>query len=128
MSEVSTAKAMLRMQMLLFYPESLHNDDAIRMAIAGDSGLLEQRTLRRFREDNVPLISVSRISRERLDRFREVWSRQPAAVRSQASIPGSLVYALTRMNALYRQFFILRPESLPEVEATEPPQAQKPVN
>jgi hypothetical protein len=128
MSDVSMAKAMLRMQMMLFYPESLHNHDAIRAAIAGDSGLLERRTLRRFREDNVPLTSVSRISRERLDRFREVWSGQPEAVRWRASMPGSLVYALTRINVLYRQFFIIQPESLPETEGAETPQSQNQAN
>jgi hypothetical protein len=123
MSEVSTAKAMLRIQMMLFYPESLYNNDSILMAIAGDAGLLEQRTIRRFREDNVPLTSVNGIARERLNRFREVWSKQPEAVRRQGSLPVSLVYALTRINFLYRQFFIAQPGSLQEVEATiEQPQ------
>jgi hypothetical protein len=124
MSEVSTAKALLRMQMMLFYPESLYNNDSILMAIAGDAGLLEQRTIRRFREDNVPLTSVSRIARERLNNFREVWSKQPEAVRRQGSLPVSLVYALTRINSLYRQFFISKPAKLQEIETTtEPPQA-----
>ncbi|MGA9574406.1 MAG: hypothetical protein WBS20_10725, partial [Lysobacterales bacterium] len=124
MSEVTTAKAMLRMQMMLFYPESMQNNDAIRKAIAGDSGLLERRTLRRYREDNVPMTSVSRVSRQSMDQFREVWSKQPATVRQKASMPGSLVYALMRINFLYRQFFILRPESLKGVEVTELPQRQ----
>ncbi len=118
MSEVSIAKAMLRTQMMLFYPESLINTDSIRMAIVGDAGLLEQRTLRRFREDNVPMTSVNRIARERLYKFREDWSKQPEAVRQQASMPASLAYALTRINILYRQFFISRPEVLQEIEVT----------
>ena len=124
MSDLTITKAMLRAQMMLFYPTSLYNDDLIRTAIAGDAGLLEQRTLRRFREDNVPLTSVSGIARERLYEFREAWSKQPEAVRRQGSVPFSLVYALTRINILYRQFFILRPESLQEVEIVEPAQAQ----
>lgn len=118
MSEVSIAKAILRMQMMLFYPESLINNDAIRRAIAGDAGLLEQRTLRRFKGDNVPLTSVSRIARERLSRFSEVWLDQPEALRRQGSSPASLIYALTRINTLYRQFFIARPEVLQEIEVT----------
>ncbi|HEY5775071.1 MAG TPA: hypothetical protein VIS57_03200 [Xanthomonadales bacterium] len=118
MSEVSTAKALLRMQMLLFYPESLYNEDSILMAIAGDAGLLEQRTIRRFREDNMPLTSVSRIARERVNSFREVWSKQPEAVRRHGSLPVSLVYALTRINFLYRQFFIAKPAKLLEIETT----------
>ena len=124
MSEVSIAKAMLRTQMMLFYPQSLRNSDSIRMAIVGDAGLLERRTLRRFREDNVPLISVNRIARDRLFKFREVWSKQPATVRSQASLPPSLIYAMTRINILYRQFFIARPEVLQEVEGTAQSEVQ----
>lgn len=126
MSEVSIAKAMLRTQMMLFYPESLHNVDAIRQAIAGNAGLLEQRTLRRFREDNVPLASVDGIARDRLFKFREVWSQQPEAVRQQASPAVSLVYALTRINFLYRQFFIARPEVLQEIELIEEQQVEDP--
>jgi hypothetical protein len=124
MSEVSMGKEMLRMQMMLFYPESLQANDSIRTGIVGDEGLLDQRTLRRFRENNVAMTSVNRISRERLDRFREVWSQQPEAVRHQASMPDSLVYALTRINMLYRQFFITRPETLQEIEVTEQPVAE----
>jgi len=124
MSEVTTAKDLLRMQMMLFYPESLQRNDSIRTAIVGDGGLLDRRTLRRFRESNVAMTSVNRISREHLDKFREVWSQQPEAVRHQASMPDSLVYALTRINMLYRQFFIARPDSLQDIEVTEQPLAE----
>jgi len=124
MSEVSLAKAILRQQMMLFYPESLNNSDQIRMAIKGDAGLLEQRTLRRFKGDNVPLTYVNRIAQERLFNFNEVWSNQPEAVRRQGSLPASLIYALTRINILYRQFFISRPEVLQEIEAPVETQAQ----
>ncbi|MDX2429203.1 MAG: hypothetical protein QNK22_11000 [Xanthomonadales bacterium] len=127
MSEVSIAKAMLRTQMMLFYPESLQNVDSIRQAIAGDAGLLERRTLRRFREDDVPLISLDPIARQRLFKFREVWSKQPEAVRRQASSPASLVYALTRINFLYRQFFIAQPEVLQEIDVIEEPQDEDPL-
>jgi hypothetical protein len=124
MSEVSIAKAILRQQMMLFYPDSLVNSDSIRMAIAGDAGLLEQRTLRRFKGDNVPMTSVNRIASERLFNFNEVWANQPEAVRRQGSLPASLIYALTRINILYRQFFIARPEMLKEIEVPVQPEAQ----
>ena len=124
MSEVTIAKAMLRTQMMLFYPESLYNSDSIRKAIVGNAGLLEQRTLRRFREDNVPMTSVNKIAQDRLFKFREVWSKQPEAVRKQASLPASLVHALTRINILYRQFFITRPEALQEIEAAVQPEPE----
>lgn len=119
MSQVSIAKALIRLQMMLFYPESLFNSDTIRMAIAGDAGLLEGRTLRRFREDNIALTSVNGIARDRLDKLRQVWSKQPDAVRLQGSVPASLMHALTRINIFYRQFFTSRPEPLQEVEVQE---------
>ena len=121
MSQVSIAKSLIRMQMILFYPESLANSDNIRMAVAGDAGLLEGRTLRRFRVDNVPLTSVNGIAHERLDQLRQAWSGQPEAVRRQGSVPASLMHALTRINILYRQFFTSRPEPLQEIEVTAQP-------
>jgi len=121
MSQVSIAKSLIRMQMILFYPESLANSDTIRMAVAGDAGLLEGRTLRRFRIDNVPLTSVNGIAHERLDQLRQAWSGQPEAVRRQGSVPASLMHALTRINTLYRQFFTSRPEPLQEIEVTAQP-------
>jgi len=126
MTDVSISKAMLRAQMMLFYPSSLYNSDAIRMAIAGDAGLLDQRTLRRFREGGVPLTSVSKIAKERLFKFREDWAKQAEALRRQGSLSASLKYALTRINILYRQFFILRPGSLQEIEAIEQTPVQDP--
>jgi len=118
MSQVSIAKAMLQLQMMLFYPDSMLHSDAIRMAIAGDAGLLERRTVRRFREDNVTLSSVNRIAMERLRRLQKSWSEQPSALRQQGSVSSSLTYAMTRLNILYRQFMLSRPEPLQE--AAEP--------
>jgi hypothetical protein len=127
MSQVSIAKALIRMQMMLFYSESLFNSDKIRTAIAGDEGLMEGRTMRRFREENVALTSVNRISLERLNSLRDVWFRQPEAVRRQGSVPTSLMHALTRINILYREFFTSRPEPLQEIEVTAKPKAPEQV-
>jgi len=124
MLQVSIAKALIRMQMMLFYPESLFASDSIRMAVAGDAGLLEGRTLRRFREEDLALTSVNNIARERLNELRDDWSKQPEAVRRQGSIPASLMYSLGRINRLYRQFFTSRPEPLQEIEVTAQPQGQ----
>ena len=124
MSQVSIAKALIRMQLVLFYSESLFDSDKIRTAIAGDEGLLEGRTLRRFREDNVALTSVNMIALERLNKLREVWASQPDTVRRQGSIPTSLMHALTRINILYREFFTARPEPLQEIDVTVQPESQ----
>lgn len=123
MMQVSIAKALIRMQMMLFYPESLFNSDSTRTAIAGDAGLLENRTMSRFREQNLPLTSVNAIALERLTKLREAWSAQPEAVRRRGSIPGSLMHAMTRIHILYRQYFASRPEPLQEIEiSTQAPE------
>ena len=115
MSQVSISKALIRMQMILFYPQSLVNSDSIRMAIAGDDGLLDGRILRRFQGDNIAPTSANDIARMRLDKLRVAWSKQTETVRRQGSIPASLMHALTRINIVYRQFFTPRPEPLKEV-------------
>jgi len=119
MSQVSISKSMIRMQMMLFYPSSLTQSDAIRRSVAGDEGMLESRTLRRFREENIALTSVSDIARQRLGELRLAWQEQPEAVRRQGTIPTSLMHALTRINILYRQFFAARPEPLQEIDLGE---------
>jgi hypothetical protein len=116
MSRVSIAKASLHMQMMLFYPESMFNSDSIRKSIAGDEGLLERRSLRRFREENIALTSVNSLAAERLRELQLNWSHQPEAVRREGSISASLVHAMTRINILYRQFFTARPETLEEIQ------------
>jgi hypothetical protein len=116
MSQVSIAKSLIRMQMMLFYPSSLTESDAIRMSIAGDDGLLEGRTLRRLREESIALTTVNDIARQRLDGLRSVWEKQAETMRRQGTVPTSLMHALTRINILYRQFFTARPEPLQKID------------
>ena len=104
---------------MLFYPASLTQFDAIRMSIAGDEGLLDGRTLRRLRDENIALTSVNDIALQRLDELRVAWEKQAETVLRQGSIPTSLMHALTRINILYRQFFAARPAPLQEVELDE---------
>ena len=112
MSRVSMIKSLIRMQIMLFYPQSLIDSDAVRMSVAGDKGLLENRILRRFRQDNVALTSISDIAHIRLDKLRTAWADQPETLRRQGSIPASMMHALTRINTLYLQFFTAPPEPL----------------
>jgi len=122
-SDVSISKSLMRMQMMLFYPQSLTAKDDIRRSIIGDDGLLEGRTLHRLREQNIALTSVGDIARQRLDNLRNAWVKQPEAIRRQGSTSASLTHALTRINILYRQFFTAPPEPLQEIELIESPEA-----
>lgn len=121
MLQVSIAKAMIRMQIQLFYPESIRHSDTIRMAIAGDAGLLDGRVLRRFREEDIALTSVNTIALERLNSLRDSWLAQSQNVRRQGSMPPSLMHALTRINILYRQFFTMLPVPLQQVDGAAAP-------
>jgi len=121
MSQVSINKALMRMQMMLFYPGSLLNSGAVRTAISGDAGLLDGRVLRRFRQEDVALLTVNTIARERLDAFRQAWLKQTETVRQEGSVFPSLAYAMTRMNILYRQFILSRQEPLPDAGITPIP-------
>ena len=124
MSQVSLAKSLIRTLMMVFYPESISQSDHIRMSMAGDSGLIEGRTLRRFRENNVTLTSVNGIARQRLEKLRTDWSEQPRLVRQQGSVQTSLVHALTRINLLYRQVFTAPPAPLQEIDVVAPSKDQ----
>jgi hypothetical protein len=118
MSQVSINKALVRMQLMLFYPQALLGSDSIRESITGDTGLLDGRILRRFRENNVALIAANSMAAERLKSLRAAWSKQPEAMRRQGSISPSLVHALTRINMVYRQVFTNRSDPLQEAEIT----------
>jgi hypothetical protein len=124
MSQVSIEKALIRQQMSLLYPQSLVNSDPIRAAMVGDNGLLEGRSLRRFREKSVALTSVNAIALERLDDLRETWSEQPEAIRRLGSVPASLLHALGRINTLYRAVFTSRPDPLQEIDVSVPQDAE----
>lgn len=112
MSQVSLSKTLMRIQMMLFYPQLLTDSDVIRQALAGDAGLLDRRTLRRFKEDNVALTSATALSRQRLARLRKAWDAQPQPLRQNGTMPVSLMYAMTRINNTYRQFFTQTPAPL----------------
>jgi hypothetical protein len=114
MSQVSMNKAVMRMLMMLFYPASLSDSDAIRMAMNGQAGLLDGRILRRFREEDTALTKVNALAHERLYAFRQAWAEQPGEVLRQGSIPPSVAYAMNRLNVLYRQLVMPGTETLQE--------------
>lgn len=102
---LSTAKAMIRMQISLFYPQALMESDEIRSAVAGQAGLLDESMLARFREAGVPVSAIEDNAFNQLDRFQAAWLRQAEATIRTGSVPTSVAHALMRLNALYQDYF-----------------------
>ena len=109
MKDVDTAKTLVRFHMSLFYPDFLLDSDEIRGFLEGNSALVDGLMLRRFRENNVPVESINEIALSRLQEFTTVWIHQSKPVRSSGSVALSMAHAITRLNALYQEFFALPP-------------------
>jgi hypothetical protein len=109
MTEVDTAKTLVRFHMSLFYPDLLMDSDEIRGFLEGTGALVDRPVLGRFRESNVPVESINDIAVSRLAEFNDRWNHQPKAMRSSGSVPLSVAQAITRLNALYQAFFALPP-------------------
>jgi hypothetical protein len=107
LEELTARKALLRSYMALFYPQFMLDSSDIRGGLEGRGSLLDRAVLRRFREANVPVSSINQRGVARLDRLQAVWSRQPEAVRRSGSSALSMAHAMTRLNALYHQHFVL---------------------
>lgn len=112
MNTVTTAKALLRAQMNLFYPDFMLDSDQIRGALEGTQALIDSDVLRRFRDADVPVESISHTGVSRLEDFRSYWSRQPEAVRRSGTATSGVAHAIARLNGLYLDFF--KPEPIPE--------------
>ena len=102
---LSTNKALIRQQFMLFYPQLLSESDELRAAVAGQGGLLDSAVLTRFRADNVAADSLNRIAFERLDKLQLEWQQQAEAIKRTGSISGSLAHAMMRLNVVYQRFF-----------------------
>jgi hypothetical protein len=107
LEELTARKALLRSFMVLFYPQSMLGSSDIRGGLEGRGSLLDRAVLRSFRDANVSVSSVNQRGLARLDRLQAVWSRQPEAVRRSGSSALSLAHAMTRLNALYYEHFVL---------------------
>ena len=103
--QLSTAKSMLRLLSMLFYPQTLNENDDIRAALAGQQGLLDAEVVTRMREENMPVSTMAATSTQRLAQFQEDWQDLPEAVRRTGSVSESLAHALVRLNALHARHF-----------------------
>jgi hypothetical protein len=103
--ELTTRKALLRSYTVLFYPQQLLDSGEIRGGLEGRGSLLDATVVRRYRDANVAVSSINERGVMRLDRLQGTWSRQPEPVRRSGSSAVSVAHAVTRLNALYEQFF-----------------------
>jgi len=108
---VSNDKSVIRTIVSLFYPSQLLDSDRTRSALEGQEGLLDETVLARMREANVAVSSIGERGTLSLENFRANWGRLPDNVRREGSVDNSVAHALTRLNAVYREFFELRTES-----------------
>jgi len=122
MNDVNMYKALLRNQLILFYPQVMLDSDEVRAAMEGQSGLLDETVLRRLQENNVAVAQVHDIGLHRLEQFQNVWKLQPEAVVRSGSVAASVAHAITRLNALYREYFA----TLPPVSTPPEPSSANP--
>ncbi|MGD2129727.1 MAG: hypothetical protein PVJ17_10530 [Lysobacterales bacterium] len=107
LEDLSSRKALVSTYLNLFYPQSVIDSDAIRGLMEGSAAMLDAQVLRRFRQSNIAMSSINDIGRLRLEQFQAEWTRQPEAVRRSGSPAVSVAHALLRLDALYREFFVL---------------------
>ncbi|MGK2926116.1 MAG: hypothetical protein ACSLE2_10890 [Lysobacterales bacterium] len=107
--ELTARKALLRSYAVLFYPQQMLDSGEIRGGLEGRGSLLDAAVLRRYRDANVAVSSINERGVTRLDRLQATWSRQPEAVRRSGSSSVSVAHAVTRLNALYAEFFLDAP-------------------
>ena len=105
MSAVTTAKELVRSQFSLFYPDFMTDSDAVRSYLQGSQSLIDESVLRRFRESDVAIESINDTGMSRFEAFHSFWDRQPETIRNSGSSSLSVVLAIARLNALYREFF-----------------------
>jgi hypothetical protein len=114
LDELTASKALLRSYMNLFYPQFMVDSSEIRAALEGQGSLLERSVLQRFREGNVAVSSINETGLERLERFRALWSRQPETALRSGNHSIGVAHAITRLNAVYNQFFAPPPRNREE--------------
>jgi hypothetical protein len=108
-TDVDRAKTLVRFHMSLFYLDLLLDSDEIRGFLEGNGALVDGPMLRRFRENNVPVESINDIAVARLAQFTTLWIHQSKSLRSSGSVALSVAHAITRLNALYQEYFALPP-------------------
>lgn len=105
LNRVTTFKALLQAELVLFYPETILDSDDIRAMLEGQGGLLDENIIRRFRSSNAAISEIHQAGLARLDRFHTLWKQQPDAVIRSGSVPVSLAHAMARLNYIDQLYF-----------------------
>jgi hypothetical protein len=121
LAQLSAQKALIRMLIVLFYPEVLLESDAIRSAVAGQAGLVDSHVLERFRQDNAPVNSIADIGLRRLELLEQAWRQLPEASLRRGSIAESVAQAMLRLDGLYQSYFAAKPEAADAQPVTPEP-------
>ncbi|MGD8346665.1 MAG: hypothetical protein PVI83_05435 [Lysobacterales bacterium] len=108
LNRLTTLKALLRACVNLFHPLFLIDSDAIRGLLEGSGALLDESMVRRARRDGVPVRTLVAEGTARVQEMDIAWERRPEAVLRTGSVSTSLVHAVVRLEALYRDFFAPR--------------------
>ncbi|MDZ4731821.1 MAG: hypothetical protein SH820_17975 [Xanthomonadales bacterium] len=111
LNRVTTFKALLQAELVLFYPETMLDSDDIRAMLEGQGGLLDENIIRRFRASNAAISEIHQAGLTRLDRFQALWKQQPEAVVRSGSVPVSLAHAMARLNYIDQLYFASPAES-----------------
>jgi len=112
--ELSAHKQLIQANFALFYPLSLLDSDEIRGLLEGNEALLDEDVVRNMRRSGVSLADVAARGTARLGALAAAWAREPEVVRRSGSAAISLVHAITRLEALHRDFFAPRRAPPPE--------------
>ncbi len=83
MQEVSIISRLLRRVMELHYSAIIRQDDGIRAALVGDSGLLTREDIRLSRDRGVPMSDIAALGQSRLEQFEDRWLQYPVILREQ---------------------------------------------
>ena len=105
LDEVTLFKALVRTQLILFYPSLMLHSDQIRGYLEGQSGLVDDAIMRQFQDSGIAVGQIQEIGLSRLQSFQTTWSRLPEAVLRSGSVDVSTAHALARLSAVFRDFF-----------------------
>ncbi len=120
-SALSLEKSLLKSVLAIFYGDLLSNNEQLRAALTGQSGLLDNRVLRRLREASVSIHAVGQLARKRSQAYSDLWLRLMAdeASSRQNSLSVSPMLAMAWLQLKQLQNLHFNQLALPEESLSE---------